>query len=89
MSIAELSRNVEKLRFMAKAKEAEERRKLEANPGVKSESKWVSIPHVTESLIAQPAKAEPLKGKSITPRRSFGGTNAFLEQRTNPPTLKK
>ena len=78
-SIAELSRNVEKLRFMAKAKEADERKKND--PLAQSDSRWVCIPELADFSMPTPPKVEPLKGKHITPRRSFGGINPFLEQR--------
>jgi len=81
MSVAELSKNVEKLRFMAKARESEERKKI-ANSGKSDEARWVAFPEVTDEGTAH-AKCEPLKGKGITPRRSFGGFNVFIEQRTS------
>ena len=82
MSVAELSKNVEKLRFMAKARESDERKKIESQAAVKAdESRWVANQEVTEDQIPSQAKCEPLKGKGITPRRSFGGFNAFIEQR--------
>ena len=82
MSVAELSKNVEKLRFMAKARESEERKKIEGLNATKiDEAKWVAFPEVLEASVIGPAKCEPLKGKGMIPRRSFGGFNAFLEQK--------
>ena len=82
MSVAELSKNVEKLRFMAKARESEERKKIEGQNASKiDEARWVAFPEVLEGSVAAIPKCEPLKGKGITPRRSFGGFNTFLEQK--------
>ena len=85
MSVAELSKNVEKLRFMAKARETEERKKIASQAASKiDDSRWVANPDVTEDMIPPAPKCEPLKGKGITPRRSFGGFNPLIEQRNKP-----
>ena len=87
MSVAELSKNVEKLRFMAKARESEERKKIATQAASKlDDSRWVANPEITDDMIAPPRKCEPLKGKGITPRRSFGGFNPLIEQRNAAKT---
>jgi len=83
MSVAELSKNVEKLRFMAKAKESEERKKIESAMATKAdESRWVANAEISDDQVTPQPRCEPLKGKGITPRRSFGGFNTFIEQRS-------
>lgn len=87
--MSELSKNVEKLRFMAKAKESEERKKIEGQASQKiDESKWVAFEDISIDSIPAKPKCEPLKGKGILPRRSFGGFNPLLEQKAPPSKVK-
>jgi M-phase phosphoprotein 6 len=77
-----MSTNLAKMKFMAKAREAQAKaQESAANSALSAEDiQWVTIPSLAELPVTKECtKKEVIKG--ITPRISFGGFNEGLENR--------
>lgn len=89
-----MSSNLSKMKFMAKARELQAAKQgLSAAPDVErdalktsalEETRWVAVSGVSDVGVSRrEVQVDPLSRKgSIIVRRSFGGFNATVEQRT-------
>ena len=74
-----MSANLSKLKFMAKAREAQNRQQAEPRSSLE-EARWVIIPELAEAYVEPSKKIDPLKGVCV--RRSFNGFNPKVESRS-------